>query len=85
MTMAKNYLNQLSLSNEQFSSYVTLRICFLTHIVFGCQLHGGHLWEAVGFACNLVCDVPLHIFNQVFPTGFMVLFQWGMIFWFLPW
>jgi hypothetical protein len=33
ITMAKNYLKQLSLENEQLSSYVTLRICFLTHLV----------------------------------------------------
>jgi hypothetical protein len=30
---AKNYLNQLSILNELFSSYVALRICFLTHLV----------------------------------------------------
>jgi hypothetical protein len=32
--MAKNYLKQLSLLNEQFSSHVILRICFLIHLVY---------------------------------------------------
>jgi hypothetical protein len=33
MNMPKNYLKQVSLKNERFSSYVALRICFLTHLV----------------------------------------------------
>jgi hypothetical protein len=33
MTMAKNYLKQMSLENAGFSSCVALRICFLTHLV----------------------------------------------------
>ncbi len=31
--MPKNYLKQVSLQNEPFSSYIALRICFLTHLV----------------------------------------------------
>jgi hypothetical protein len=33
MTMPINYLKQVYLQNELFSSYVALRICFLTHLV----------------------------------------------------
>jgi hypothetical protein len=33
MTKAKNYLKQWYLQNEEFSSCVALRICFLTHLV----------------------------------------------------
>ncbi len=33
MTMPKNYLKQVSLLNEPFSSYFALRIYFLTHLV----------------------------------------------------
>jgi hypothetical protein len=33
MTMPKNYLKQVYLYNEPFSSNVALRICLLTHLV----------------------------------------------------
>ncbi len=33
MTMPKNYMKQVYLLNEPFSSYVALRICFLSHLV----------------------------------------------------
>jgi hypothetical protein len=34
MTILKNNLKQLSLLSKTFSSYVALRICFLTHLVY---------------------------------------------------
>jgi hypothetical protein len=54
--MAKNYLKQLSLLNEQFSSYVTLRICFLTHLVP--PVFAGFELDFVGITGSTSSSVP---------------------------